>query len=104
MRITVSSPVVDSPRVCQVRGMFDLPAERTSSLEWDAERRLTERDWNIGLIVGPSCCGKSTIARHLFADALARQAPLAEWLADRSMLDAFPPGMSIKEIVELLSS
>src|SRR5437588_6915158 len=104
MRITVSSPVVDSPRVSQMRGIFDLPAERTSSLEWDAELPLAERPWNLGLIVGPSGCGKSTIARHLFADALARQAPLAAWPADRSVLDAFPSGMPIKEIVELLSS
>src|SRR5438105_2131764 len=104
MRITVSSPVVDSPRVQQVRGIFDLPAEAASSLEWDAELPLAERPWNLGLIVGPSGCGKSTIARHLFAEALARQAPLAEWPADRSILDAFPPGMPIKEIVELLSS
>ncbi len=104
MRIIVSSPVVDSARVQQVRGIFDLPADPTSSLEWDAELPLAERPWNLGLIVGPSGCGKSTIARHLFADALARQAPLAEWPADRSVLDAFPSGMPIKEIVELLSS
>ena len=104
MRITVSSPVVDSPRVAQVLGMFDLPPARTSSLEWDVELPLAERPWNLGLIVGPSGCGKSTIARHLFADDLARQAPLAEWPADRSVLDTFPPGIPIKEIVELLSS
>src|SRR5262249_27833427 len=88
----------------QVRGLFDLPAEAASSLEWDAELPLTERPWNIGLIVGPSGCGKSTIARHLFAGILARQAPLAEWPADHSIPHSFPSAMSIKEIVELLSS
>jgi len=54
MRSSVSSPVIDSSRVSQVRGMFDLPVEHMSSLEWDAELPLAERDWNIGLIVGPS--------------------------------------------------
>src|SRR5215469_9046557 len=102
MHIVVSSPIVESPRVEQVRGIFDLPAEKTSCLEWDVDLPLAERPWHVGLIVGPSGCGKSTVARHLFADALARQAPLAEWPADRSVLDAFPPQMSIKEIVELL--
>jgi hypothetical protein len=104
MHITVSSTVVDSPRVAQVRGIFDLPSERTSLIEWDVELPLGERPWNLGLIVGPSGCGKSTIIRHLFADALVLQAPLAEWPANRSVLDAFPSEMSIKEIVELLSS
>jgi energy-coupling factor transporter ATP-binding protein EcfA2 len=104
MHIVVSSPIVESPRVEQVRGIFDLPAEKTSCLEWDADLPLAERPWYIGLIVGPSGCGKSTVARHLFADALARQAPLHDWPADRSILDAFPASMPIKEIAELLSS
>ena len=104
MRITVLSPVVDSPRVALVRGMFDLRPEASSTLEWDVELPLAERPWNLGLIVGPSGCGKSTVARHLFADALARQAALDEWPDDRSLLDAFKVGMPIKEIVELLSS
>jgi len=104
MRITVSSAIVDSPRLAQVRGMFDLPSERTSSMEWDVELPLDRRPWNLGLIVGPSGCGKSTIIRYLFADALVLQAPLTEWPTDRCVLDAFPSEMPIKEIVELLSS
>src|SRR5438046_5122433 len=103
MRITVSTPVVESPRVLQVRGLFDLRAEKTSTLSWDVELPLDERPWNLGLIVGPSGCGKSTIARHLFAGVLARQAALGEWPAGRSVLDAFPPELSIKDVAELLS-
>ena len=104
MHIVVSCPIVESPRVEQLRGMFDLPAEKASRLEWDVALPLDERPWNVGLVVGPSGCGKSTVARHLFADALRRQAPLAEWPADRSVLDAFPAAMPIKEVVEVLSS
>src|SRR5262249_1254894 len=58
----------------------------------------------IGLIVGPSGCGKSTIARHLFAEQLAQQEELDVWPKQQSVLDAFPAGMPIKEIVALLSS
>ena len=104
MHIVVSSPIVESPRVQQVRGIFDLPTEKTSRLEWDVDLPLSERPWNVGLIVGPSGCGKSTVARHLFVDALERQAPLHEWPTDRSVLDAFPESLPIKEVVELLSS
>lgn len=104
MHITVSTPVVESPRVLQVRGLFDLTAEKTSTLSWDVELPLEQRPWHLGLIVGPSGCGKSTIARHLFGGALARQQPLDEWPADRSLLDAFPAELSVKDVAELLSS
>src|SRR5262245_5293079 len=104
MHITVSTPVVDSPRVAQIRGLFDLTAEAKSSLHWDVELPLAERPWHLGLVVGPSGCGKSTIAKALFAAALERQTGLTEWPADRAVVDVFPAKMPVKEVVELLSS
>src|SRR5207253_3083841 len=96
--ITVESPVEPTPRVEQVRSMFDLPPGQTSRLEWDVSLPLEDRPWNLGLIVGPSGCGKSTVARHLFGDALAGSLP--PWPADRSVLDAFPAELGIKDVVE----
>ncbi len=104
MKINVESPIVESPRVSQVRGMFDLPVEKTSKLSWNAHLPLHEKPWNLGLIVGPSGCGKSTLARHLFGVTLERQQDLLDWPKDSSILDGFPPAMGIKSIVELLSS
>jgi energy-coupling factor transporter ATP-binding protein EcfA2 len=101
MRIRVSSPVLETPRVSQVRGLFDLPEMKTSALEWDVDLPLTARPWHLGLIVGPSGCGKSTVARHLWPDAADRR---AEWPADASILDGFPPPLGIKEVIEILSS
>jgi hypothetical protein len=101
--ITVESPVVLSPRVQQIQGMFDLAPEKTSRLTWDASLPLEERPWSIGLITGPSGCGKSTIARHLWPDAVRRQDALP-WPGDRAILDAFPDSLPVKEVVALLSS
>ncbi len=101
MHIAVECPIEETPRVLQVRGIFDLPAAATSALSWDVELPLHEKPWHIGLIVGPSGCGKSTIARHLWPDALA-QTPT--WHATRSILDGFPRDVPIKELIELLSS
>lgn len=102
MHITVESPIVETPRVRQVRGMFDLPARITSRLDWRVELPLAERPWHVGLIVGPSGCGKSTIVRHLWPD---RDAACGfAWPADRSILDAFPENLSVKDVVSLLSS
>lgn len=103
MRITVESPVLVTPRVQQVAGLFDLPLAPTSRLEWDVTLPLDEKPWHVGLITGPSGCGKSTIARRLWPAETARGAGLA-WPADRSVLDAFPAGLSVKDITALLSA
>jgi energy-coupling factor transporter ATP-binding protein EcfA2 len=104
MHIVVESPVISTPRVLQVQGMFDLPAQKASRLEWDVELPLAEQEWNIGLIVGPSGSGKSTVARAVFAAALAAVEQFPPWPAETSVLDAFPPDMPIKTVVGLLSS
>jgi hypothetical protein len=99
--ITVESAIHESPRVAQARGLFDLPEEKTARLTWDVDLPLHERPWSIGLVTGPSGCGKSTVARRLWPEDYAR--PFG-WPPDRSVLDAFPEGLSIKDITALLSS
>lgn len=103
MHIVVESPIVESPRVLQLRGLFDLPSERTSRLEWTAQLPLAERPWQIGLICGPSGCGKSTLARHLWPDEYARSTRL-DWPTDRAVVDAFPEELSIHEVTALLAA
>ena len=99
MKITVSTPIAPSPRVLQVRGMFDLAEAKTSTVEWDVSLPLHEKPWHIGLVVGPSGCGKSTIARALWPATA-----LPAWRADESILDGFPEALAIKEVTEILSS
>jgi len=99
--IQVSTPIIRTPRVLQLEGLFDLaPTEKTAQ-SWDVSLPLEERPWHIGLIVGPSGCGKSTIARRLWPYHLV-QAPA--WPCDRAVVDGFPNEVSIKDIVSLLSS
>jgi len=99
--ITVESAIAESARVAQLRGMFDLAAEKTARLQWNVSLPLDERSWNIGLIAGPSGCGKSTIARHFWPDHLHRD---FAWPRDAALLDGFPAGLSIKDITALLSA
>src|SRR5262249_49803265 len=99
--VTVESPVEETPRVAQVRGLFDLPAESHGRLTWQAALPLHERPWHVGLVVGPSGCGKSTVARALWSDALRRSAELG-WPTARSPLAAFPADLSVKEVTALL--
>src|SRR5207247_8090740 len=101
LTITVESPVEETPRVQQVRGLFDLPAASHSRLTWEVHLPLSERPWHVGLVVGPSGCGKSTVARALWPDALRQSARLA-WPTAQSLLDGFPDGLSVKEVTALL--
>lgn len=99
--IVKESHVVRSPRVIQLEGIFGLPVEKKSRVEWSVDLPLEQREWNIGLIVGPSGCGKTTIARELFKNELVR---CFDWFQKKSIVDGFPKEMGIKEITALLSS
>jgi GNAT superfamily N-acetyltransferase len=101
LTLTAESAIVDSPRVQQVRGLFDLPTESHSRLSWEVVLPLQDRRWHIGLIVGPSGCGKSTIARGFWPDAIAQIASL-DWPMDRCLLDAFPDSISTRDVTALL--
>jgi ABC-type ATPase involved in cell division len=91
-----------SPRVLQLEGLFDVPPTTRSSQSWKIDLPIEDgKPWNIGLIVGPSGSGKSTVARSAFADHLVEG---YHWPADKSIVDAFPAKMGIKEIVGALSS
>ncbi len=99
--ITVESRIEPTPRVAQLRGLFDLAEEKTSRLHWSVDLPLQQRPWLIGLITGPSGCGKSTIAKHLWpAECGWRH----DWSDSAAIVDSFPGAMSIKDITALLSS
>jgi hypothetical protein len=99
--VTVETAIQESSRVAQMRGLFDLPVEKTSCQQWQVTLPLDEQPWLIGLITGPSGCGKSTIARHFWPDECRWS---HDWDTNASVLDGFPPALSIKDITALLSS
>jgi GNAT superfamily N-acetyltransferase len=100
LRVEHSTKIVKSPRVLQCASMFDVPVEEKNHREWDVRMPLSERPWNIGLIVGPSGAGKTSIARAAFGDDLVTS---FSWSPDRALLDDFP-AMPIKELIGLLSA
>ena len=71
MKITVSCPVVRSPRVIQAESLFDVPQAAESTRTWDVDLPLGAKPWNVGLVVGPSGSGKSTIAKALWPEQCA---------------------------------
>ena len=99
--VVVSSKIEVTPRVLQLRGVFDVPPAPESRSEWHIDLPLEEREWSVGLIVGPSGAGKSTLARHLFGESIVSG---FEWPDSMSIVDGFDAELSIADVTGILSS
>jgi GNAT superfamily N-acetyltransferase len=98
--ITLSCPVYDSFRVQQVGGMFDVPLAEKAVERFSVQWPELADAWQIGLVVGPSGSGKSSLARHVFGPELDRP---ASWPEDRAVVDCFGK-LSIQQITGLFTA
>jgi ABC-type lipoprotein export system ATPase subunit len=98
VNVTVESKISNSPRVKQLSAMFDVPAQEKTRLTWEGDFPFEAQDWNLGLIVGPSGVGKTTISTNLFGVC-----PPLVWKA-ASVIDDFDRKLSIEEIASVCQS
>jgi GNAT superfamily N-acetyltransferase len=98
MRITRTTVIPRDTRIIQIAGMYDLPDESEQTLQWEPDLPLDEQEWNIGLIVGPSGAGKTTVASELFGITRPR-----EW-GQAPLISELGPGRSVRDVVEALNS
>ena len=98
-KFVIKSKVGDSFRINKVKGMFDCQFDEIKK-EFDVNIPIENMKWNVGLIVGASGTGKTTIAKEVFKDYDLFQG--FNWEAD-SILDDFDEKFSAKEITEILS-
>lgn len=98
---TLESEVGQSPRVMQTASMMDVPTSEKTSQSWCVDVPIEDQDWSVGLVVGPSGSGKSSLASYLWPDELVRE---YSWSRDAAILDDFPENMSIRDITKLLVS
>lgn len=85
-------------RVDSIIGTYDLQTSHITE-HFKGSINLPEK-WNIGLIVGRSGTGKTTIARELFGEYMADD---YEWTHD-NILDDMPKDATIREITYALTS
>lgn len=103
--ITIDYPAAVEPsvRVAQLAGLFDLRPDEHAARHITAQIPAADDPWKIGLIVGPSGTGKSSIARAAYSAELYAEHE-QNWSPTASLLDHFPTEISIKTIASVLTA
>lgn len=95
---TLSAPTPTSFRAAKVRGMFDVPATEVVERRIRGSLPIEDMPWSVGVIVGASGSGKSTIASRLFGDHLVSG---FDW-SPGCFLDSFPTACTPQQVVDAL--
>ena len=98
-QIRLSCPESESYRAARAKSLFNV--DDAARFELDAELPDPAGDWQIGVIVGPSGSGKSSLG-----NAYWRRANRARfsWPADAPVIDAIGPGKPFDDVVRALTS
>lgn len=88
----------NSFRVQSIIGMFDLSSEHIKE-HFSGNIELPD-EWNVGVIVGASGTGKTTIMRELFNDFVVEN----NEYTSKSVVDDMPKNKTIKEITQAFNS
>jgi ATPase subunit of ABC transporter with duplicated ATPase domains len=84
----------------KVKGMFDVDKNEIVK-EFDINIPIENMKWNIGVIVGSSGTGKTTIAKEVFKDF--KLFTEFQWNNEKTVIDNFDDKFTSKEITEILS-
>jgi len=85
-------------RVSNILNAFDLDIEKVKE-HFKGSIDIEGKDWNIGLIVGGSGTGKSTIANEVFGSNFMEYD-----YKSKAVIDDMPKGKSIKDITKAFTS
>lgn len=90
----------DSYRAARVKAMFN--AEGACNFALDAELPIEpDGPWKLGLVVGPSGSGKSSLGRALFGPGAVYE---PEWPGDAPIVDAIAPAGSLDAVTAALAA
>ncbi|MAN99851.1 MAG: ABC transporter ATP-binding protein, partial [Roseovarius sp.] len=99
MKLTIhhASPIPDTYRAARVSSLFNVEGDADFRIEVEAD--LAARPWQIGLIVGPSGSGKSSLARAAFGAELDPR----PW-PEGALIDAIDPDGEFDAVASALSA
>lgn len=97
--ITKETKPKETFRVSSVLNAFDLSIDKIKE-HFEGNIDIEGKEWNVGLIVGGSGTGKSTIAKELFPDTYIFEQTYSEG----SVIDDMPKEKSVKQITKAFTS
>lgn len=97
--IVKKSKISDTFRTKSVIGAFDLDINKFGE-HFTGNIDIEGKEWNVGLIVGGSGTGKTTIAREVFGEHIYCGMPHTE----QSVIDDMPKGATMQEIEKMFTS
>lgn len=97
--ITKETKPKETFRVSSILNAFDLSIDKVKE-HFEGNIDIEDKQWNIGLIVGSSGTGKSTIAKEVFPDNYIFEQTYSE----SSVIDDMPKEKSVKEITKAFTS
>lgn len=101
VKIKHSCKDYDSYRAARVKSLFN--AETGYKWEHTAKIPIEDMGWQIGLVVGPSGSGKSSIGHAMF-DGVDIHDLYADWPKDIPIVDAIAPNGSFDEVTASLAA
>jgi ABC-type ATPase involved in cell division/GNAT superfamily N-acetyltransferase len=98
---TVSSPAFGSYRSARVRSLFNVSEDQGSSHSISIDAPLDEKEWQIGLVVGASGTGKTTLGSLLFGGGKVHKG--FEWDSTKPIIDEIGEGKDFNSVTASLA-
>lgn len=104
MKIEIRNQCADatSYRAARVKSLFN--AEDGTTFKLDADLPIDANDWKLGVIVGPSGSGKSSLGRVVLGETAFYTGGPDVWPADKPIVDAIAPWGEFDEVTGALAA
>lgn len=104
MRIDIAHPArkTGTFRTNAIASMFNTDTPESRAFTLSADLPIEGNDWSVGVIVGPSGSGKSSIGRRIFGPRAVYQP--RGWPKDTAIVDAIAPDRPMVEVTGALAA
>jgi GNAT superfamily N-acetyltransferase len=100
--ITLETRLEDTYRSNRVRSLFNVTPDQAATHRIQTTLPLDEREWRVGVVVGPSGTGKTSVGRRILGDDAYHEG--YDWPDDAPIVDAIGPEEDFDTVTGVLAS